>query len=231
MKVIKAEKLSKSYKSGDDIINVFQDLSLSIEKNDYISIVGASGIGKSTLLYCLSTVEKPDSGNLYFYTEEEKSINLTTIKDNQLSKIRNNHIGFIFQFHHLLNEFTAKENIMIPALIGDRNMKESEKRADYLMDKIGIAQRKNHYPNQLSGGEQQRVAIARALINEPDIVFADEPTGNLDEKNTMNIIDLLNQLSSDLNLTLCIATHSPFVAENAKKQFEMTSSGLVLKSN
>lgn len=217
----KISNISKTYTSklGENLL-VLDDISFDIYSNDFISIIGASGSGKSTLLNILATIDKPDSGDLIYYSDD-KSIELLKLKDKEISNLRNRKFGFIFQFHYLLPEFTALENIMMPSIIAGEKKDVSKEKAVKLLDRIGLTERATHKPDELSGGEQQRIAIARALINEPDIIFADEPTGNLDEKNSQNIITLLNELQAENNLTIITATHSQDIAKNSKKVYHL----------
>lgn len=217
----KISNISKTYTSklGENLL-VLDDISFDIYSNDFISIIGASGSGKSTLLNILATIDKPDSGDLIYYSDD-KYIELLKLKDKEISNLRNRKFGFIFQFHYLLPEFTALENIMMPSIIAGEKKDVSKEKAVKLLDRIGLSERASHKPDELSGGEQQRIAIARALINEPDIIFADEPTGNLDEKNSQNIITLLNELQAENNLTIITATHSQDIAKNSKKVYHL----------
>jgi len=194
MCIIKADSLFKSYKSlaGAETL-VLRDISLEIRKNEFVSIVGPSGVGKSTLLYLLGSLEEPDSGSINLNIGGQ-SYDYSKLNSDGLADIRNRHIGFVFQFHHLLPEFTALENILIPSMIAGSPRSESKLRALDLLSAVGIVSKKDNKPAELSGGEQQRVAIARALINNPDILLADEPTGNLDSDNSDSFMDLLNIL-------------------------------------
>ena len=210
--MIKLEDIHFSYEN----LPVLKGIDLEINKGDIISIIGASGAGKPTLLLILGTLEKPDSGE---YTINDKST--TKLSSNELAKIRNLEIGFIFQFHNLLVEFTAFENICIPGYVSGKKSKDVEKKALELLDLLGIKDRKDHKPNELSGGEQQRVAIARALINSPSIILADEPSGNLDSKNAMNLHNLFLKLNKELNQTFIIVTHNLELADMTQKKLEM----------
>ena len=204
--MIKLEDIHFSYEN----LPVLKGIDSEINKGEIISIIGASGAGKTTLLHILGTLEKPDSGE---YTINDKST--TKLSSNELAKIRNLEIGFIFQFHNLLVEFTAFENICIPGYVSGKKSKDVEKKALELLDLLGIKDRKDHKPNELSGGEQQRVAIARALINSPSIILADEPTGNLDTATSNEIMDLLDVLNNT-GRTIVMVTHEPDIAERAK---------------
>lgn len=201
--MIAVKKLNKSY--GD--LHVIKDLDLHINKSEIVSIVGKSGSGKSTLLYLLGTLDKADSGSI---TIDNQNIN--ELNKNELAHFRNSKIGFVFQFHHLLNEFTALENAAIPALIAGKSEKEAYHEAEKLLNYLGLADRINHKPNQLSGGEQQRVSVARALINNPSVVFADEPTGNLDSDTSEDLHSLFLSLRKDFDQTFIIVTHNEELA-------------------
>lgn len=204
-----AEDIYKSY--GD--LDVLKGITLQVKSNEIVSIVGASGAGKSTLLHILGTLDKPDSGRLFLNDQ-----NLENMNGNQLARFRNTQIGFIFQFHNLLQEFTAIENICIPGFIKSDSKQEVEKRALDLMNILGILERKDHKPSQLSGGELQRTAVARALINNPSIVFADEPSGNLDSQNAEELHHLFFKLREELGRTFVIVTHNVSLAEMADRR-------------
>lgn len=206
--MIKAKNIVKNY--GD--LEVLKNVSLEIADREVVSIVGASGAGKTTLLQILGTLEKSSEPKKF---DTEIIINgqdITKLSDKELSRFRNENIGFIFQFHQLLPEFSALENVCIPAFIKKINKAEAEKRAKELMDYLGVSHRLNHKPNQLSGGEQQRVAVARALINQPKVVFADEPSGNLDSKNAEELHDLFFNLRKEFGQTFVIVTHNEELA-------------------
>ena len=194
-------------------LQVLKGISLEVKKAEVISIVGASGAGKSTLLQILGTIDQADSGELFIDNVEVKNLN-----DKQISKLRNTKTGFVFQFHHLLPEFTALENICIPAFIAGKAKKEAEKRARELLSLMDLLPRQNHKPNALSGGEQQRVAIARALINNPAVVFADEPSGNLDSEASDKLHKLIFELRKQLNQTFVIVTHNKDLADMADRK-------------
>ena len=189
---------------------------ISIAKGEVVSIVGASGAGKSTLLHILGTLDKPDSGKVMF---EEQVV--SAMNSRQLAQFRNKHIGFIFQFHNLLPEFTALENVCIPAYIARQDMRSSEQRAQELLEFLGLGERAGHKPNQLSGGEQQRVAVARALMNNPDVILADEPSGNLDSKNARELHQLFFTLREKYNQTFVIVTHNDELAGLADRALVM----------
>jgi lipoprotein-releasing system ATP-binding protein len=206
---IEVKNLHKSY--GD--LLVLKGIDLSISKGEVVSIVGASGAGKSTLLHLLGTLDTIETGSISFNGQEIQSL-----KGKKLSEFRNKHIGFIFQFHQLLPEFTALENVCIPALIGGSSKAAAEKRAIELLELMGLKDRKEHKPSALSGGEQQRVAIARALINNPDLILADEPSGNLDSANAKELHQLFFKLRNEFNQTFVIVTHNPELADMADRK-------------
>ena len=216
--MIQANDIHKSFGS----LEVLKGVSLSVKPSEVVSIVGPSGAGKTTLLQILGTLSKPDSGSL---TIDGKQIN--SLDDNALSDFRNQRIGFVFQFHHLLPEFTALENVMIPALIARRNRQEAEREALALLKMMDLADRTTHKPSALSGGEQQRVAIARALINRPALLLADEPSGNLDTKNRDQIHSLFFRLREELGQTTLIVTHDESLAAMADRKITMRD-GLIL---
>ena len=181
-------------------------------QNEIITIYGPSGAGKSTLLHLVSLIDEPTSGKIYF-----DETDTSKLSDKEKANFRKNKIGFIFQFHHLLPEFSAIENIMLPAMINGLSKKKSFEKAKIFLDKLGLADRQNHKPNELSGGEQQRIAIARALINSPEIILADEPTGNLDSDNSKIVQDLLFSLQKELKFSLVIVTHNMEIINSANK--------------
>ena len=201
--MIQATGIHKSYGS----LEVLKDIDLHIAKREIVSIVGASGAGKSTLLHIIGTLDKADRGQLLIDGTEVNKLN-----DTELAAFRNKKIGFVFQFHHLLPEFTALENICIPAYIGGMAKKEAMEKAEKLLDYLNLSGRKDHKPSQLSGGEQQRVAVARALINQPAVVLADEPSGNLDSKSAEELHKLFFRLRDEMNQTFVIVTHNPTLA-------------------
>ena len=210
--MLKAENIQKTYGN----LQVLKGISLHVKKGEIISIVGASGAGKSTLLHILGTLDQADQGSLWINEQE-----VSTLNSNQLAKFRNQHIGFVFQFHNLLPEFTALENICMPGMIAGKDEKEIKTRAEELMDMLRIGHRKEHKPAEMSGGEQQRASVARALINNPAIVFADEPSGNLDSSNADELHDLFFKLRKDLDQTFVIVTHNKAFAQMADRQVEI----------
>jgi lipoprotein-releasing system ATP-binding protein len=216
--MLSATGLSKSYGS----LQILKGIDFHVEKGEIVSIVGASGAGKTTLLQLLGTLEKPDSGII-----EINGINPFSLSSNKLSEFRNTSIGFIFQFHQLLPEFTAVENICLPALIKGLSMIEAKKEALKLLEILGLSSRAEHKPSELSGGEQQRVAVARSLINNPKVVFADEPSGNLDSTNSKELHQLFFDLRDEFNQTFVIITHNDSLAKMADKQFLMKDGKLL----
>lgn len=216
--MLKAKGIRKSFGN----LEVLKGVDVAIRSEEVISIVGASGAGKTTLLQILGTLDKPNEGTLTF---EEKE--LSSLGDRQLAKFRNEHIGFIFQFHHLLPEFTALENVCIPAYIKGESKKNAEQAATRLLDMLGLSERLKHKPSELSGGENQRVAVARALINEPAIVFADEPTGNLDTHNKDELNALFFRLQKELKQTFVIVTHDDEFANTTDRKLVMKD-GLII---
>ncbi|KUO68968.1 MAG: lipoprotein ABC transporter ATP-binding protein [Lutibacter sp. BRH_c52] len=200
-------------------LEVLKGVDLSIKKGEIVAIVGPSGAGKTTLLQILGTLDYPTKGKDSKLSISTK--NILELKDNDLSRFRNQHIGFIFQFHQLLPEFTALENVCIPAFIGNSSKKDAENKARELLIFLGLSSRLHHKPNELSGGEQQRVAVARALINNPDVIFADEPSGNLDSSSAKNLHELFFTLRDKFNQTFVIVTHNQELAEMADRKLEM----------
>lgn len=215
--VLSAKDIKKSFlKKKETKTEVLKGISLEIYRQDFTAIMGPSGAGKSTLLHILAALDTPDEGSIFYFIEGNE-YPISTFSEDKLNKIRNHHIGFVFQFHHLLPEFTALENVMMPALIRGDSYAKAAEIALSLMVEMGVDHRKKHKPMELSGGEQQRTAIARALINNPRIIFADEPTGNLDAVNTEAVLSLLEKIRNELKLTIIVATHSNEIAERASR--------------
>ncbi len=210
--MIIVKEIHKSYGT----LEVLKGISLEVGKGEIISIVGASGAGKSTLLHIIGTLDRSDAGTI-----EMNGVNVRKLSDKKLAAFRNKHIGFVFQFHHLLPEFTALENICIPGFLGRRNKREVEKKALDLLNFMGLKERSHHKPNELSGGEQQRVAVARALINSPDVILADEPSGNLDSASAVELHNLFFSLRNSFNQTYIIVTHNSELANMADRKLTM----------
>jgi len=211
--ILEAKSIYKSFRNGTKKLSVLTDLNINVEKQETVTIMGPSGSGKSTLLHILGTLDKPDSGNVII-----NQTDVSLLKEEKLAQLRSREIGFIFQFHHLLPEFTAFENVLIPTQILG-NTDEKLKRAEELFDYVGLKERKEHYPSQLSGGERLRVAVLRALINNPSIIFADEPTGNLDVENANKLLKLFANISKDFKQSFVITTHNKEVADLGEKQY------------
>jgi lipoprotein-releasing system ATP-binding protein len=219
--LITVSNIFKSFQiKGEAKTSVLNDFSLSVKESELVALMGPSGVGKSTLLFLLGLLDKPDNGNIIYHFNNI-DIDISKLNDTSASKIRNEKIGFIFQFHHLLPEFTAFENVLMPAYIKGKNISVNKKRAMELIDLVSMSHRLNYKPMELSGGEQQRIAIARALINKPQILLADEPTGNLDSKNAESVVDLLLNIKKDMGLTMIIATHSLEIASIADRICKM----------
>lgn len=216
--ILKASNIEKSYGS----LPILKGIDLEVQKGEIVSIVGASGAGKSTLLHILGTLDKADKGNLFI-----NGIHINTLNEKALSAFRNEEIGFIFQFHHLLPEFTALENICIPAFIKGYSKAKAEKKAWELLDLLGLRNRANHKPTELSGGEQQRVSVARALINNPSIILADEPSGNLDTENANSLHSLFFKLRDTIDQTFIIVTHNEDLA-NISNRIINIKDGLII---
>lgn len=211
--ILEAINIHKSYSTGKNTsLDVINGVSLSIAEGEIIAIVGPSGAGKSTLVHILGLLDRPTRGNVQF---DGKVV--TSLRDDEISQIRNRRIGFVFQFHHLLPEFSAHENTIMPALIAGRSIKSESDRAKQLLDEVGLGNRMHHKPSELSGGEQQRVAVARSLMNSPAIVFADEPSGNLDSENAEKLHSLLFDLRKKYHQSFVIVTHNTQLAASADR--------------
>ena len=214
--LIRIVDLHKSYYDGETELPVLQGIDLEIYRSELLAVVGASGVGKSTLLHIIGTLDRPTVGNVLY---DERDI--FTLPDTDLALFRNKEIGFVFQFHHLLPEFTALENVAMGALITTRNNKLVYEEAEALLDYVGLSERLSHYPSQLSGGERQRVAIARALINQPKVVLADEPTGNLDRRSSESVLELLWDLNSKSGQTFVIVTHNQDLSQRVDRVVQL----------
>jgi lipoprotein-releasing system ATP-binding protein len=223
--LLNAENIYKKFRSGEGYIEVLKGVSLRLEKSEFSILSGQSGSGKSTFLYVLAGLIKADSGNIEFNGKS-----LSDFKSEKLELFRNKDIGFVFQMHHLMPDFTAVENVMIPAMIGGVPRNECYEKACELLSGLSIFHRKDHYPNQLSGGEQQRTAVARALINSPELLLADEPTGNLDQENANSLIKLLIKLVDTSGVGVLIATHNPELTKMGEKLFQL-SDGRITSRN
>lgn len=205
-------------------LHVLKDVNLTIGEKEIVTILGPSGAGKTTLLQIAGTLDTPDSGRILYDGEAVQGLS-----DKKLSAFRNSHIGFIFQFHQLLSEFSARENVALPAMIGGMSRAKALRRADELLDLLGLAYRRQHKPAQLSGGERQRTAVARALVNNPRVVFADEPTGSLDSRNRDEIQELFSSLRDSLGQTFVIVTHDPTLSDIADRTIHMADGRVVLE--
>ena len=214
--LVTIEDLRKSFQHMGRTLDVLKGIDLTIYAGQILAIVGQSGAGKSTLLHCMGTLDLPSSGRIRLGAEE-----LTTMSGSRLAAVRNRDIGFVFQFHHLLPEFTALENVMVPGLIQGRPRREMEKRAQALLEEVGLGNRASHRPGELSGGEQQRVAVARALALDPKLVLADEPTGNLDSATSDAIHDLFFQINREHGTTIVVVTHNAAFAESMPRVVRM----------
>lgn len=221
--ILEGKNITKQYKteSGNGTLTVLDNTSISIEKGSISTVIGVSGSGKSTLLHILGGLDKPNTGTVLWENDSIYNMN-----QEALASFRNNKLGFVFQFHHLLPEFTALENIMMPALIQGQTPEKAGQRANYLLKEFGIPDRAEHRPTQLSGGEQQRVAMARALMNNPDLILADEPTGNLDEDNTSIILDYLFNLREIEEVSILLITHEKEIANRSDTIYQLSKGKL-----
>ncbi|WP_236877321.1 ABC transporter ATP-binding protein [Clostridioides difficile] len=212
----------KEYKIGNTTTRVLKEVSLQVMKGEFVSIMGQSGSGKSTLLYILGGLDTPTSGKVYM-----NGADISHFNDEKMSIIRRRNIGFVFQFYNLIPNLNVEENIMLPLLLDGKNLKDYKNQLNEILDIVGLTDRRKHTPRELSGGQQQRVAIARALIGKPEILFADEPTGNLDSKTGIEIIDLLNKINRDNGQTIIMVTHSPEAAKSSSRTITV-SDGLIV---
>lgn len=214
--VLEAKGVFRSFQTGSVILDVLKGVDLEIYQGEIVALIGPSGSGKSTLLHILGALDRPDKGSVNLDSVEVFSLN-----DKELAHLRNRTVGFVFQFHHLLPEFSALENVMLPKLIAGEEIKSIENKAMELLDEVGLKDRKDHKPGELSGGEQQRVAVARALINDPKIVIADEPSGNLDRNTAESLHNLILELNRSRNQTFVLATHNLELAQRANRIFRL----------
>jgi lipoprotein-releasing system ATP-binding protein len=220
--ILQCSQLTKRYQQGDLDVEVLKGVDLSIKLGERVAIMGSSGSGKSTLLHLLGGLEKPTQGQVILDRE-----NLNNISASKLSKLRNRSLGFIYQFHHLLGEFTILENVAMPVLIGGESIKQAKKQAAELLGRVGLGHRIEHKPGELSGGERQRAAVARALINRPKCVLADEPTGNLDSKTAEDIYQLMLELNQELQVSFLVVTHDPILANRMDRVLRMEDGVIV----
>ncbi|WP_107843055.1 lipoprotein-releasing ABC transporter ATP-binding protein LolD [Neisseria sicca] len=223
--VLKCTNIGKSYRDGSLNVQVLKNLNLEVKEGEGISIIGSSGSGKSTLLHILGGLDKPSEGKITLMNQD-----ISDMSQRQLGELRNNYLGFVYQFHHLLPEFSALENVMMPLLIGKKNKAEAETQAADMLEKVGLKQRILHRPSELSGGERQRAAIARALVTRPKCLLADEPTGNLDRKNAQNILDMMMDLKTELNTSLIVVTHDDELAVRFERVINMQDGYLQSKA-
>ncbi|WP_410686054.1 lipoprotein-releasing ABC transporter ATP-binding protein LolD [Avibacterium paragallinarum] len=214
--LLSCQGLSKVYQEGENQTQVLKAVSFSMAEGELVAIVGSSGSGKSTLLHTLGGLDQPSSGEVFL-----KGQSLQKASANELAKLRNQHLGFVYQFHHLMADFTALENVMMPMLIGKQNRSEAQDRAEKMLGAVGLSHRIKHRPSALSGGERQRVAIARALVNNPALVLADEPTGNLDRKTTESIFELILKLNQEQKIAFLLVTHDLQLAEKLSRRMVM----------
>ncbi|EEX49994.1 lipoprotein-releasing ABC transporter ATP-binding protein LolD [Pasteurella dagmatis] len=214
--LLHCQNINKFYQEGSLQTHVLKDVSFSMNAGELVAIVGSSGSGKSTLLHTLGGLDQPTSGEVFINRQSLQRANA-----NELASLRNQYLGFVYQFHHLMADFTALENVMMPMLIGKQNKVEAQARAEKMLSAVGLAHRISHRPSALSGGERQRVAIARALVNQPALVLADEPTGNLDRKTTESIFELIQHLNQEQNIAFLLVTHDLSLAEKLSRRLIM----------
>ncbi|WP_313033082.1 lipoprotein-releasing ABC transporter ATP-binding protein LolD [Acinetobacter sp.] len=215
--VLEAKNISKSFTDGKTTVEVIKNLSLQVKKGEFVSIVGSSGSGKSTLLHVLGGLDCPTEGQVFLNDKRFDSLG-----EAERGYLRNQHLGFVYQFHHLLPEFTALENVAMPLMLrAGTTYKQSKEQAEYLLNRVGLSHRMTHKPGELSGGERQRVALARALVAKPELMLADEPTGNLDRKTAVKIFELLSELRNEFNMAMLIVTHDEQLAQTADSILHM----------
>ncbi|EFU67728.1 lipoprotein-releasing ABC transporter ATP-binding protein LolD [Aggregatibacter segnis] len=223
--LLSCQNITKFYQEGTQQTEVLKQVSFSMQPSELVAIVGSSGSGKSTLLHTLGGLDQPSSGEVFI-----KGQSLQQMTPNALAKLRNQYLGFVYQFHHLMADFTALENVMMPMLIGQQNKTEAQDRAEQILSAVGLQHRISHRPSALSGGERQRVAIARALVNNPALVLADEPTGNLDHKTTESIFELIQQLNQEKQIAFLLVTHDLNLAEKLNRRLIMQD-GMLREEN
>jgi len=223
--LLSSQNISKFYQEGNQQTEVLKQVSFSMQPGELVAIVGSSGSGKSTLLHTLGGLDQPSSGEVFINGQS-----LQKMTPNALAKLRNQYLGFVYQFHHLMADFTALENVMMPMLIGRQNKGEAQSRAEQMLSAVGLQHRISHRPSALSGGERQRVAIARALVNNPALVLADEPTGNLDHKTTGSIFELIQQLNQEKQIAFLLVTHDLSLAEKLNRRLIMQD-GVLCEEN
>ncbi len=220
--IIEVKKLCKSYMSGGKPLNVLDHIDLKIHQGEFISLMGPSGSGKSTLLNIIGTMDTPNAGEIWIDEQQ-----VTHMPENQLAMFRLKHIGFVFQFHYLLPEFTIEENVAMPLMIAGMNRHESLEQAREMLDYLGMTERMHHFPAEISGGEKQRAVIGRALVNKPDILLADEPTGNLDRETGEKVLDLFKKIQKDMNQTFFLVTHNDNIAKIAEINYHLDNGKLI----
>jgi lipoprotein-releasing system ATP-binding protein len=218
---LQVRDLRKSFRMGAEELHILKGVNLSVRRGEFLAIAGPSGVGKSTLLHILGGLDRPTAGEVYY-----EGVEISRLPEGELAEFRNQTVGFVFQFHHLLPEFTALENTMMPALIGRQPLVRAQEAAKGILQRVGLAERLAHRPGELSGGEQQRVAIARALALSPDVLLADEPTGNLDSKTGEAIFDLLRDLNQEQGLTVVLVTHNEWFARRTDRLLRMADGQL-----
>lgn len=220
--LLQAEKVRKYYGEGEQAIRVLEDLDLALHRTERVAIIGESGVGKSTLLHILGTLDRPTAGKVFF-----DGIDFFALSELELAALRNREIGFIFQFHHLLPDFTALENVLMPGMVAGLSWGEARKRAEEMLQRVGLRERLTHRPGELSGGERQRVAVARALVLRPRLILADEPTGNLDPLTGEGVLQLLLTLNQEMGITMAVVTHNEKLAAAMDRTLRLTGGKLV----
>ncbi len=220
--ILEAVDLHRVFETAETSLHVLRGISLQVYRGEIVSMIGASGVGKSTLLHLLGGLDRPSKGAVKI-----NGVNLVDQSEKELARFRNKHVGFVFQFHYLLEDFSALENVMIPMLVSDMKKHEAQEKAEHIIELVGLKDRAKHRPAQLSGGEQQRIAVARALANEPDLVLADEPSGNLDTRTGQQLHELLFRLNQDRATTFVIATHNRQLAEGCQRSLEIREGNIL----